>query len=220
MKEIVLFSGEIALVDDEDFDLINAYKWYRSKRKRVTYAIANVRKKTIYMHKVITHTDNSQKIDHKNHDGLDNRKENLRLTTGTNNQANRRKTDSSTSSSYKGLHYDKEHNCYIAKIVYQNTYIYLGSFSNEIAAAKAYDEAAKQIYKEFALINNVECENFTQYMLVRTRESKYKNVTRTRNKKNPWVATLRYKGKSHHVGVYTTEEAANEGLEQFKRDHH
>jgi hypothetical protein len=99
MKEIILGSGAIVLVDDDDFDLVSKYRWYESKAIRkgkyyTSYAIGKdgttKSRKTITMHRLIMGFPENLFIDHINHHGLDNRKENLRVVTASENQKNLR----------------------------------------------------------------------------------------------------------------------------------
>lgn len=99
MKEIKLSSGALVLVDDEDYDLVSKHKWYETKAIRkgkyyTSYAIGKdgttTKRKTIAMHRLIMGFPDGLFIDHINHNGLDNRKENLRIVTSGQNQRNLR----------------------------------------------------------------------------------------------------------------------------------
>ena len=100
MKEIILNSGAIALVDDEDYEIVSQYKWQEAKAIRkgkyyTSYALgkscgSNKERKTISMHRLIMNTPPDLVVDHINHNGLDNRKENLRNVTHSQNQKNLR----------------------------------------------------------------------------------------------------------------------------------
>jgi hypothetical protein len=92
-------------------------------------------------------------VDHINHDTLDNRRSaNLRLATASQNQGNR-KLQVGCASQYKGVCWHKNHNKWMSRITINKKVIYLGYFQDEIEAAKAYDEAAKIYFGEFALMN-------------------------------------------------------------------
>ena len=94
-------------------------------------------------------------IDHINHNGLDNRKENLRFVTRAQNQQNRRSTKNS-SSQYKGVGWHKASNKWRAKIGHKGKQTYLGLFTCEHQAALAYNEKALELWGENALLNEVE----------------------------------------------------------------
>lgn len=100
MKRIKLTQGKYAIVDNKDYDLLNQHKWYANKIKGIWYACRGVRepkiKKGVYgkvkrvlMHRVITGAKKRWDIvDHKNHNGLDNRNRNLKITTNSGNLLN------------------------------------------------------------------------------------------------------------------------------------
>lgn len=85
MKEIPLTQGKVALVDDEDCERLNQFKWYALKRPNTWYAVRNVwvenKRTAISMHREIMDASRGQEIDHKNGDGLYNLKVNLRFCT-------------------------------------------------------------------------------------------------------------------------------------------
>jgi hypothetical protein len=99
--------------------------------------------------------------DHVNHNGLDNRKANLRPATHTQNVWHRRKFNGRTSggfklasrSKYKGVDWAHSMNRWRARILVNGKRIYLGSFNSELEAAKAYDLAAKKHHGQFATLN-------------------------------------------------------------------
>src|SRR5690348_17197510 len=95
MKEIPLTQGKVALVDDEDFDFLNQWKWHAVKWKNGFYARRNLKidgvMKNIMMHRVIMEMEKYPDllIDHENGDTLDNQRKNLRKTDYKGNSANR-----------------------------------------------------------------------------------------------------------------------------------
>lgn len=146
MAEIILTNGKIALVDEEDFVRLNKYRWYQSSNG---YAHAHINKKAVYMHRLVLNLEGKMDTDHINHNKLDNRKENLRVATKSQNAANQLKCKGRTSSKHKGVSWNKENKKWEVHCKAQ----YLGKYTYETDAAKIYDEAAKQAFGEFALLN-------------------------------------------------------------------
>lgn len=92
-KVIKLYSGEYVRVDDRDYEKLKNYKWHLFKSKKWLYAIRiehkNGKQKTIYMHREIMGITSSKiYVDHKDHDGLNNKKSNLRISDNRFNQYN------------------------------------------------------------------------------------------------------------------------------------
>ena len=106
------------------------------------------------MHRVITDSPAHLLVDHINHNGLDNRKANLRTATCAQNNVNRRSIKTKNSpSKYKGVYWSKRDNKWQVQICYNYKIRTIGQFNDEIEAAKAYDEAAMKYHKEFAVLN-------------------------------------------------------------------
>jgi hypothetical protein len=95
MKKLNLSQGKVALVDDEDYEYLNQWKWYLSKTNKHEYAMRKTSRndpngrKTIMLHRVIMNTPNHLEVDHIDNNGLNNQKYNLRNCTGKNNRLNR-----------------------------------------------------------------------------------------------------------------------------------
>jgi hypothetical protein len=94
-------------------------------------------------------------VDHINGNGLDNRRENLRLATVTQNNYNCRKRTCKSSSKYKGVVYYQERKKWRARMFDHGKVMWLGDFETEVEAALAYNECAKRVAKEFALLNDI-----------------------------------------------------------------
>jgi len=158
MKYITLSQGKRAIVDDEDYEWLNQWKWYADNvRGGRTYA-ANKNRKKMYMHRLILGSADKHS-DHINGDGLDNRRENLRLCDRSQNASNRRGSEGK-SSKYKGVHWRPP--CgreitgnWISQITKNKIRYYLGKFKTQKDAAIAYDKAARFIHGEFASLNDV-----------------------------------------------------------------
>jgi len=153
MREISLSRGQTAIVDDADFDRAASFaSWTAKPIDRATrgfYAICTRGGTTIYLHRFIIGALAAQLVDHINGDGLDNRRANLRIATRAQNCANafyRNKTG------YRGV-YANSTNRYRASIWIDGKRIELGNYRSPIAAALAYDAAARQAHGEFARLN-------------------------------------------------------------------
>lgn len=162
MKEIPLTKGRygafVALVDDADYEWLNQHKWYAGKRRQSWYAYRGTEENghKIAMHQMILRTPKGMKTDHRNGDGLDNRRENIRICTNTENVRNQRTQQRQKSSVFKGVHWCATYKRWVSKIKVNHRRIYLGRFHNEVEAALAYDVGALKYHKEFAKFNFME----------------------------------------------------------------
>ena len=138
-------TGKTVLVDDVDAALLAPYRWRIYLDKNTEYVIGDLGKDepTVRMHRLILGlTDPAIHVDHKNGDGLDNRKSNLRVATNQLNSENRRARVHS--SIYKGVGLHKGSGKWQARITISGKLKHLGRFDNEIEAALAYDDAARK----------------------------------------------------------------------------
>jgi len=162
MKEIKLLHGEIALVDNEDYDVVMKYRWRTTKNKRgTTYATTTIwvkEKKSqtqLSMHKKIMGTPPRKglMVDHKNRKTLDNRRCNLRWVTPTQNSFNSEKRTTNRHSKYKGVTFYPKRNKWKSSIMAYGKATFVGHFDSEIEAALAWNEKAKELHGEFAVLN-------------------------------------------------------------------
>ena len=157
-RRIPLTQGKFAIVDPEDYPRLSKHKWQARRFPRSYYAtrcvtIGNRRQKHIWMHRVIMNARDGQFIDHIDHNGLHNRKANLRLASMAQNSWNKRKQRGNHSSKFKGVSWSAREKKWYARIQANGIKIFLGMFTKEIDAAKAYDAAARKYYREFAFLN-------------------------------------------------------------------
>ena len=150
MKEIPLTQGKVALVDDEDYPKLSVYKWHAtpSRSGDVAYAAswsASGCKKLVLMHRIILGTPPGMDTDHINGDGLDNRRENLRITTHRKNGQN---MHISKSSRFPGVNLDKMTGKWRSQIQVRGKRHTLGRFSNELEAATVYRVACAVLVGE------------------------------------------------------------------------
>ena len=151
MKEIQLTQGKVALVDDEDFERLNQWKWFAAKSGNTYYAkrFGNIR-----MHRVVMGVTSLHNliVDHCSGDGLDNRRQNLRVCSSMENSANRRSAKNS-SSKYLGVSYEIGRNKWVARITSNKKVIRIGYFKTEENAATAYNMFAERVHGQFANLN-------------------------------------------------------------------
>jgi len=157
-RKIALTEGKFTIVDPSDFYLLNAFDWLTCGRDDNLYAARVIRSKTgqlntILMHRQILNAPPGLLVDHSNTNSLDNRRENLRLATPSQNSCNSRRDKSKTYSRYRGVSFSKRKGKWFATIRVNGKKIWLGYFDNELDAAKAYDAAARMYHKEFAQLN-------------------------------------------------------------------
>jgi len=144
---IPLTQSAHAIVDNEDLELLDGYRWSLTARRQLRYARRYVGRKAVYMHREIMNAPAGMQIDHINGNGLDNRKVNLRLCNCSQNQRNARKRKKTTSR-FKGVSWNN--NRWRARIYFNGEQITIGRFKSELEAAKAYDKKAVELFGEFA----------------------------------------------------------------------
>ena len=160
MKEIKLTQGKVALVDDEDFEYLNQWKWCAHKAGNTFYAVREVRiegrEYNLSMHRLLLRLKKGDKpvVDHIDRDGLNNQRSNIRVCTTSQNMRNVKKFGEGSYSEYKGVTLNKRVNRWHARIrIAPGERLYLGSFDSDVQAALAYNEAAKKYHGEFACLN-------------------------------------------------------------------
>lgn len=158
MRTIELTQGKVALVDDSDYLAVSLYSWYAVKEGNVWYAARNEgsgrgNQRVVKMHRQIMNLQRGDKTicDHKDHDGLNNQRGNLRLCSHAQNMRNRR-SHRRSSSRYLGVCKVSPRR-WISQIRVDGKLKYLGRFGCETAAALAYDKQAKVFHGSFANLN-------------------------------------------------------------------
>jgi hypothetical protein len=150
VRLVRLSGGQWAVVDAADYELVSAFPW---RAVRVTgglvYAETRLRGTREFMHRLIMECHPGEQVDHRNGNGLDNRRRNLRFATHHSNAANRRRVLSA--SGFKGVTRRGER--WRASIMVGKRFISLGSFATPEEAARAYDAAAIEHFGEFACTN-------------------------------------------------------------------
>ncbi len=161
MIQIPLTKNQHAIIDDEDYEKVNQFKWYARYDKNVKSYYANVKinkksskVKFLIMHRYIMDCPKGKIVDHINHDTLDNRKSNLRICTYSQNQMNR-KIMNTNKIGLKGVFKLTNSLKYGVEITVNKKRINIGRFENRFLAAKAYNKAAKKYFGEYAYLNDV-----------------------------------------------------------------
>ena len=158
--KIPLSRGIFALIDESDLPLIEKHKWHVNKSPYNIHAATNIKQenkqwKLFKMHRFILNAPKEMQVDHINHDGLDNRRENLRLCTPSQNSANRRARKNGTSK-FRGVSWHKVDRKWMVALAKEGRIEYVGRFENEIEAAKAYNTKAIELHGAFAHLNIIE----------------------------------------------------------------
>lgn len=155
MKKIKLTKGYSTIVDDDIFLMLNKYSWHAVVCKNSVYAVSFINGKTTQMHRFILKVKKGYYVDHKNLNGLDNRRKNLRIATPSQNRMNTL-VYKHNKTGYKGVHKCKSKiNPYRSQIRFKGKIYHLGCFKTEKQAAYAYNKKAKELFKEFYRGNNV-----------------------------------------------------------------
>lgn len=144
MQTIQLTQGKSTLVDDENFNYLNLFKWYYSRG----YAFRKLNRKHIALHRFLLNPPKNKEVDHINGDRLDNRQENLRICDKADNCLNRGLKSDNTSG-FKGVSWNKEKNKFEARIQKYGKRLHLGLFDRAEEAAKAYNEVVSLLFKDF-----------------------------------------------------------------------
>jgi len=152
MSEIPLTQGMVAIVDETDYGYLNQWKWHTHRVAKLCYAVRSTKYGLILMHRQILDASKGREVDHKDGEGLNNCRSNLRICNHQKNHFNLRNRIN-TSSIYKGVHWDKERCKWRATIKMGGKTKYLGRFKDENQAALAYNRAAHIYFGEYARLN-------------------------------------------------------------------
>lgn len=217
MKEIVLRSGGVVLVDDEDYEWLAACKWYDVHG----YARGKLNGKQVAMHRIVANAPSQIPVDHINGVRLDNRRSNLRLCTNSQNSAAVLWSPANKTSRFRGVCWDKIRVRWRATIEVNGIKHGLGGYPTEEEAARAYNRAASEYFGEFARLNDVSdmpMASHEQYKKVSRGCSGYVGVTWHPHARR-WRAGVSVNGKWRHIGSFLTPEAASEARQTFLAEH-
>lgn len=157
MKLIKLTKNQFAIVDDEDFEYLNQWKWLSSRgyARRSVHIKMDGKKQIcrhIHMHRLIVNAPEGKEVDHIDGNPLNNQKSNLRVCTREENGKNRRLNKNNTSGFKGAIWVDTPGNQkkWKSQIVVNKKAICLGYFSTNEEAGNAYLNASKKYFGEFA----------------------------------------------------------------------
>lgn len=208
MKQIPLTQGKVALVDDQDFEYLNQWKWHIHSKSSIyasrsfNYKSAETGKwtcKQIFMHHIILPTPEGLFVDHINGNRLDNTRKNLRLCTIEENARNSKACNNKGNP--KGITWKPSLKKWEAKIRANKKTLYLGVYKEIEDAARAYDEAAKIYFGDFARLNNVGELHKIYNPTRQVKTSTYRGVHwKERDKK--YYATISKQKKKTYIGAF------------------
>lgn len=162
MIKILLTQGKTAIIDNDDYKLVSKYKWHYAdyldgRGYAKTYNRGN-KPHLLRMHRLILGAKDGEKVDHINQNTLDNRRENLRFVTQSQNMMNM-KPRRTNKSGYKGV-------CRISNELYKHRpwlattwkdckQVHIGYFTTAKEAAKAYNKKVSELHGEYAYLNKI-----------------------------------------------------------------
>jgi len=213
--------GKFAIVDDADYEFLNQYRWFLSKNGYAFRFNGSFRKggKPVLMHNQILVDCGLDTIDHIDRDKLNNTRDNLRPATYQQNNRNTGKKKSS-SSKYKGVHWNKRRNRWMARLCINYKSITLGQFLTEAEAALAYNRAAIAHFGEFAYLNTIE-DNPLDIPVAKPKtpkKSRFRGVSKNKYGK-PWTVHVRINGRTVHVGRFDDEVEAAKVYDALAKIH-
>lgn len=213
-KVITGADGGAWIVDDDKFNMLNEYEWHSHENGyAVTFGNGTVKS----MHRLLIDCPDGLQVDHKNNMPNDNRIENLRICTRSQNEANKRKMKGK-STEYKGVtDRDGSYEVSIRNPNNNSKKTYIGRYTNIIAASNVYNHFAEKFYGEFAKLNKVpfmSMEECSVFQNEKENTSQYRGVS-WNNKHSAWRVSIRINGKDKHLGLFTCEKSAANAYNKY-----
>lgn len=155
LKTIELTQGKFATVDDADYPAVSRFKWCAIKSRYCFYASRSVwkngKKRNVLLHRFLL--PDAPRVDHRDGDGLNNTRQNIRAATPSENQQAFQTKRGGTASKYRGVSWDHSRGKWQVQIKKGGKLFRVGRFDSEIEAASAYDRAAIKLFGGFAFPN-------------------------------------------------------------------
>ncbi len=151
IRYIPLTKGKYATIDAADYERAASFSWHVSISGNRTYAYSNINGRNISLHRFLMNAPKGLVVDHIDHDGLNDRRNNLRICTQRQNLYNSR--PKGRSSRFKGVCWDKAKQRWVVYIRHNGRNRFVGQFADEVEAARAYDRAAHELFGEYAYLN-------------------------------------------------------------------
>lgn len=221
MKTIQLTRGQVALVDDEDYESLKEFNWCATKAKNTYYATRafvkpDGKRTNIFMHQFLC----GKGTDHIDGNGLNNQRNNLRLASKQQNSWNQR-VSRVNKSGFKGVSWNARRKKWLAQMNVNGTYFYLGDHATPEEAARAYDNAARKHQGEYARLNfplpgersaRQESMPLTDTPangrnLIATNTSGFRGIYWNRRIRK-WIARIGVKRKTVQLGAFVKPEDA------------
>lgn len=200
------------IISPEDYDNVIKFNWHIDNEGYI------VNNKKIRLHRFIMEPENNLVVDHKNGNRLDNRRENLIITSNLKNLQNKKVSKSKIYSKYKGVYFYKKTGKYEASITLNFKKNLLGYFKNEIEAAEAYDMYVIHNNLDHIMINFPEKKSiysnkmYVPYIKRRTIKTKYFGIRKSYNKFIPFI---KIDGKIKYLGSKNSEIEAAEYYDDY-----
>jgi hypothetical protein len=216
------YPGLFAIVDEEDAERTQRHRWYPHVTETMMYASTRIGGKTTLLHRFILEPPDSVLVDHRDFDGLNCTRGNMRFATKSQNQSYQR-IDRDSTSGYKGVSLDKRIGQWRAYISHAGKRWELGRHPTRERAALVHDCVARHLHGEFAFLNFPDVDTYpfhaADFLKGHVPASRFRGVQYNRQA-SAWFAAINVDGKRSHIGRFTTEEDAARAYDAKAREMH
>jgi len=227
MNKYIQLKHGTAIIDEQDFNRINQYRWHSVflGKSRTAYATSSHLGKTVYMHRLVMNAESGQTVDHIDGNGLNNSHNNLRFVTPSQNLLNTSKRSDNTSG-HKGISWCPDREKYQVYVNIDRKRKSLGRYRTLEEAIYVRDRAVKEHYGEFARENTslpeeaqIKPYRSVPRTLRRTGGNNSSGKTGVTKLKDQWRATITIDGKVKYIGTFADLEAAVAARENAEREY-